>query len=80
MLEQINDPVFDRKQCVFSYNRSKRRSARCVVWKELGVKHAHTVEATYAAMPDKERLVTPRDLSELGQNMVRACARLTEAE
>jgi len=42
VLAGIRDPVFDRRQCVFSYNKSKRGSARCVIWKELGVEHAHT--------------------------------------
>mmetsp|Transcript_129640 Transcript_129640/g.415767 ORF Transcript_129640/g.415767 Transcript_129640/m.415767 type:complete len:816 (+) Transcript_129640:54-2501(+) len=76
LLAEMDDGVFDRKQCVFSYNKSKRGSARCVVWRDLGVKHSHTVEATYAALPGRKRLVTPRDLSELGQNLVRGCAKL----
>eukprot|EP00927_Polykrikos_kofoidii_P077253 TRINITY_DN74210_c0_g1_i1.p1 TRINITY_DN74210_c0_g1~~TRINITY_DN74210_c0_g1_i1.p1 ORF type:complete len:832 (-),score=104.80 TRINITY_DN74210_c0_g1_i1:268-2718(-) len=75
-MSQIADSMFDRKQCVFSYNKSKRGSARCVVWKDLGVEHSHTVEATYAAAPDKSRLVTMEDLAKVGHNMVRACARL----
>jgi len=78
LLAKIGAPTFDRKQCVFSYNRSKRGSARCVAWKELGIEHAHTVEATYARVPSSSRLITPNDLSELGRNLVRACALLEE--
>lgn len=77
ILAEFEDPVFDRRQCVFSYTRSKRGSARCVVWKQLGVSHSHTIEATYAAVSGVgSKLVTPADLAALGRNLVRACAQL----
>jgi len=76
LVAQSGSPLFDRRQCVFSCTRTKRGSARCVAWRELGVAHAHTVEATYAALPGRERLVTPPDLSDLGRCLVRACAKL----
>lgn len=67
---------FDRSQCAFAHHPSTRASARSVAWRELGIEHAHTVEATYAADARCERLVTPQGLAELGQGLVRACARL----
>lgn len=66
--------AFDRTQCNFRATAAKRGSARCVAWRELGVVHAHTVEATYAALPDRSRLVTLEDLQDVGRALVRACA------
>ncbi|CAK0789225.1 unnamed protein product [Prorocentrum cordatum] len=76
LLAGTSDGTFDRAQCVFSYDKGKRGSARCAVWKDLGVKHSHTLEASYAAVRGKGRLITPHDLDELGRNSIRACASL----
>lgn len=76
VLREFGGPLFDRKQCTFSCTGTKRTSARCVVWRELGVTHAHTLEATYAAMPGRAELVTVSELEKLGQNLVRCCAKL----
>lgn len=66
-------PIFDRGLCTFSCTQAKRGSARCVAWRELGVMHAHTVEATYGAFPDGIHLVTPQHLAQFGQCLVRSC-------
>eukprot|EP00929_Paragymnodinium_shiwhaense_P043418 TRINITY_DN22328_c0_g2_i2.p1 TRINITY_DN22328_c0_g2~~TRINITY_DN22328_c0_g2_i2.p1 ORF type:complete len:867 (-),score=182.95 TRINITY_DN22328_c0_g2_i2:69-2669(-) len=65
--------LFDRSQCTFRYTQAKRGSGRCMAWKELGVTNAHTIEATYAGLPDRSRLSTPADLEDLGREFVRAC-------
>jgi len=79
LLAASGSPLFDRGQCTFSCTRAKRGSARCVAWRELGVPHAHTIEATYAALPGRARLVAPADLVELGHCLVRACGQLGNA-
>eukprot|EP00929_Paragymnodinium_shiwhaense_P046233 TRINITY_DN23536_c0_g1_i1.p1 TRINITY_DN23536_c0_g1~~TRINITY_DN23536_c0_g1_i1.p1 ORF type:complete len:817 (+),score=181.67 TRINITY_DN23536_c0_g1_i1:69-2453(+) len=78
LFKQACGELFDRAGCSFKYAAGKRGSARCVAWRDFGIDHSHTVESTYAAAPSRSHLVTPQELAELGQNLVRACARLGE--
>jgi len=77
-LAESGDVLFDRAQCTFSATKGKRGSARCVSWREFGVLHAHTIEASYGKIPSKQRHLTAADLRQLGGTLVRACAAMAE--
>lgn len=76
ILAKVDATLFDRQQCTFQSEKGKRGSARSTVWREFGITHAHTVESGYAGIPDKSRLLTPQDLTHMGQCLVRGCAQL----
>jgi len=72
-LGSCGDPLFDRSLCTFTATKAKRGSARCVSWREFGVPHAHTIEASYAKVADQSRQLVGEDLRSLGKWLVRAC-------
>lgn len=78
LLQRISAPAFDRSLCTFTAAKGKRGSARCVMWREFGVQHAHTIEASYARFSAGDgaaqlKHLTTSDFREFGRCMVLAC-------